>query len=330
MVNKSASKIISEDVIRFLDRHLLDPNPANYAFGFLYMTEGQGLIGKLVNSITDGGVRLTQSEVDDMMCKTFSEGVEERSDPLAALQEQLHHRALAFADLTSAALSDATGFNQQLTEGMEQIATGFDLAAVIRAMREKTAEVERKLAETKNETEKLRVELGTARNDASRDALTGLPNRRWMEAQMRDMLAMSGVITVAFCDIDHFKLINDRFGHAVGDRVLKAVAEVLQQELTPHSVARFGGEEFVALFADLGQTEAFELVEQAREAAARKSYRVRDTDAPLGKVTFSAGIASTSRDVDKVLKDADSAMYEAKKMGRDCTVCYGAKVDGAT
>jgi diguanylate cyclase len=204
---------------------------------------------------------------------------------------------------------------------VEQLTEGFDLGGILRAMIEKTADMERKLNETRDETERLRLDLDAANDDASRDALTTLPNRRAMERKIKTVFEASGHVTIGFCDIDHFKSINDRFGHAVGDRVLKAVAETLSEELAPHSVARFGGEEFVALFADVGEADAFDLVEKARLAVSRKSFRVRESDEPLGKVTFSAGIATSTTDPAQALQDADLALYEAKGGGRNRTVC---------
>lgn len=322
MGKQSSNRKIVTEVIQFLDRHLLDPTPANYAFAFLYITQGNGLLRKMVNDITDGGFRLTQGEVNDMMMDAGGEADALASGAMDELQEQLRRQALTFSDLTTSVLSNTTTFNQNLAEGMEQIAAGFDLANIITAMREKTADVERRLAENKRETEKLRLDLDAARNDASRDGLTNLANRRSMEANMQKAFADCGSITIAFCDIDHFKSINDRFGHAVGDRVLKVVAEILQAELAPYPVARFGGEEFVALFPEVSESGAFELIEKARIAVAAKSFRVRETDAPLGQISFSAGVASTTSAPDQALKDADGALYAAKNGGRNQTVCH--------
>lgn len=322
MSKKSSNRKVAEEVIQFLDQHMLDPTPANYAFAFLYTTQSNGLLRKLVNDITDGGVRLTQGEVNEMMVNSADDMAQVPSDAMDELQSQLRRQALTFSDLTTSALSHTTAFNRDLAEGMEQLASGFDVAEVLNAMREKTMKVERELAENRRETERLRLELDTARNDASLDALTSLANRRCMDAKIREAFEQCGSITLGFCDIDHFKSINDRFGHAVGDRVLKVVAEVLQSELAPYPVARFGGEEFVALFPETTEADAFALVEKARIAIGQRAFRVRDTDQPLGQVTFSAGIAATTCDPQQALKNADSALYEAKNGGRNRTICH--------
>lgn len=318
MNKKRLNRQLLDEVIQFLDSHLLDPTPGNYAFAFLYVTNATGLLHEQVSKITDGGVRLAQSDVDELMGQTSeTSGSSEASE---ALQQELRLQALSFADLTQKALQEAGAFGQELAQGADQLASGFDLGGVLRAMIERTAEMERKLTETRNETERLRLDLDAAKDDASRDALTNLPNRRAMERKIKAVFEASGQVTIAFCDIDHFKSINDRFGHAVGDRVLKAVAETLSEELAPHSVARFGGEEFVGLFSEVSEADAFDLVEKARLAVSRRSFRVRDTDEALGQVTFSAGIATSTTDPSQALGDADAALYEAKGGGRNRTI----------
>lgn len=313
---KSANRKTAEQAIRFLDDHMLDPIPSNYSFAYLYLTGINSTLRKTVDIITCDGVRLTQQDVDDLMGSSAVSA--------AALNDEqdarLRHQALAFAELSSAMLHETGAFNRDLTQGVEDISAGADMLTILRAMVARTAEVERKLAETTRETERLRLDLEAAQDDATRDALTNLPNRRAVDREMQTLLAKGARITVAFCDVDHFKAINDRFGHAVGDRVLKAVAETLQEILHPHIVARFGGEEFVALLGDVDGETAFALVEKAREAIASRSFRVRDTDEFVGQITFSAGISSTLDDPSEALRAADHSLYEAKNSGRNRTV----------
>ena len=121
-------------------------------------------------------------------------------------------------------------------------------------------------------------------------------------------------------DIDLFKDVNDRFGHSVGDRVLKAIADALLQGCAGHLVARYGGEEFVILFADTDLATAATTLDATRQAVAAKRYRLRETDAPLGAVTFSAGIAETEpgASLGSVFGRADALLYRAKNDGRNC------------
>jgi diguanylate cyclase len=249
-----------------------------------------------------------------------AENSDTSNDEADEMKALIRHQLLSVADLTSASLRETSAFGRDLATGVEQAAAGADLITLVRGMIERTAEVERKLAETCMETERLRHDLDAARDDASRDALTNLPNRRAIDGQIKIMLGEKQNLAVAFCDIDHFKAINDRFGHAVGDRVLKSVAETLAQTVDPNTVARYGGEEFVVLFPGMDGQSAFDLIEKARRALSERTLRVRETDELIGMVTFSAGIATTDWDPEAALREADLLLYDAKNNGRNRTV----------
>ena len=317
---KSANRKTAEEAIRFLNKHMLEPIPLNYSFAYLYLTGVSGSLRKAVDEMTDGGFRLGQREVDELMGSTTETAGTNAPGGFDAQQSFLRDQARSFADLTAQTLRDAGAFNRDLSAGAANMADGGDLAAVVHAMIQRTGEIERKLEETCKETEKLRQDLEAARDDASRDGLTNLLNRRTFDAKIAATGEDASRVTVAFCDIDHFKSINDRFGHAVGDRVLKAVANILSESLSPHIVARYGGEEFVALFTDVDVETAYDLIETARETVADKHFRVRGTDDPLGQVSFSAGIATTRTDPKQALLEADQALYEAKNSGRNRTI----------
>jgi diguanylate cyclase len=227
---------------------------------------------------------------------------------------------LSFAELAATAARDTGDFNKDLEESAGKIGGHEELGGVIQSMIARTTAMEKKLAETCKETERLKHDLDVARDDATRDALTNLPNRRAIDRELEKIAEAGKLLSVAFCDIDHFKAINDKYGHAVGDRVLKVVAETLAETLNPHTVGRFGGEEFVVVLPETDAASAFALVEQARTALSQRHFRVRDTDEPIGQVTFSAGIAMTKTDPQGALREADDLLYEAKRTGRNKTV----------
>ncbi|MFC6567005.1 diguanylate cyclase [Actinoplanes utahensis] len=164
--------------------------------------------------------------------------------------------------------------------------------------------------------EQLRNQLATIerlRNDlaeqASRDHLTGLHNRRHLMTNLTGMLASGRALTVALIDIDHFKKVNDGYGHNAGDEVLKRVAQRLAAAAGPGDlVARYGGEEFVIVLDGCGLYEAAARVDE-----------VRRTIAAAVSVTISAGVAEArpGHDVTTLLHTADVALYAAKSAGRD-------------
>ncbi|BFI97213.1 MAG: hypothetical protein RSP_27230 [Rhodanobacter sp.] len=149
------------------------------------------------------------------------------------------------------------------------------------------------------------------------DALTGLANRRALEARMPDICnGRPGTISLLMVDIDHFKEINDRLGHGAGDRALRIVAEQLQTALRPGDfLARFGGEEFVAIL-EAGAEEAMHVAERLRERLERTRFRSQDQ--PV-RVTLSCGVATVQADdtPESVFDRADRALYQAKRAGRN-------------
>lgn len=198
------------------------------------------------------------------------------------------------------------------------------LADLAKAMLERTRQIESDVRRNENEAKALRKSLAKARRDADVDHLTGLPNRRAFEALLdkhyEEARAAGEPLTVAFCDIDHFKRVNDAHGHDTGDRVIKAIGEALAN-ISGQSchVARHGGEEFVMLFRGKTTDQALVALDDAREAMAQRRFVNRDTEQAIGTVTFSGGLADVYAFANSrtALKAADGALYKAKEAGRN-------------
>ena len=202
------------------------------------------------------------------------------------------------------------------------------LMTLTRTMIDRTIEADRRIRDMGSEMATLRNHLSEARAVATRDPLTALDNRRAIETLLDTAItAVSAMpptgdttLVVAYCDIDHFKAINDRLGHDVGDRVLKLVARILEEGVGQNGRAgRYGGEEFLLLFDGVSLAEAEERVDAVRRELAARILRVRDTGEPIGNVTFSAGLCAwiegDARET--LLRRADRALYRAKAMGRN-------------
>jgi diguanylate cyclase (GGDEF)-like protein len=160
------------------------------------------------------------------------------------------------------------------------------------------------------------------------DSLTGLANRRAFlsdaEALVDARLSRSEPLAVLVADLDRFKMINDRFGHAVGDQVLKAFATAVRRGIGAHDLAgRLGGEEFAILLPDAREDAAIELAERIRHAFAQAASEIGGH--PVNG-TVSIGVAAVrigTHDLLGLLDRADSALYQAKKAGRDRVVAFG-------
>jgi len=181
------------------------------------------------------------------------------------------------------------------------------------------------------------IVISTSHWLAYRDELTGLPARR---ALQEHLLKLSGRFSVAMADVDHFKRFNDRYGHDVGDQVLKMVASRLAKAGGGGKAFRYGGEEFTLIFSGKTAEEATPHLEVIREAIAESEFTVRGKGRPKRKpkqntshkgrrsgsqpkrvrVTISMGVADSSQmetSPDDVIKVADKALYRAKRGGRN-------------
>jgi diguanylate cyclase (GGDEF)-like protein len=186
-----------------------------------------------------------------------------------------------------------------------------------RRVAERTAELERR-------SQELAVAHGRMEDLAMHDPLTGLLNRRsayaCAEQELQRARRTGRHVAVALLDVDHFKAINDEFGHGVGDEALRAVAERAQGALRAHDrLGRWGGEEFLAVLSEAGPGEAERVGERLREAIGHVPLELEDgRNIPI---SVSVGIAVSAPEVDgpveALVKRADEALYVAKREGRN-------------
>jgi diguanylate cyclase len=252
------------------------------------------------------------------------------SELIAAARQRLDG-AVQMVDRSA---DEAADYSRALSAGAEAIDaqqlprdTVEALLDVTRQMIERTESAEHRLRSTNGELRALQRELSVAQESAERDPLTGLLNRRALEQALTRAVEMArrtdAALSVAFCDIDHFKRLNDVHGHAVGDRVLRLVGDCLAADADEQTfVGRQGGEEFVVLFEGLPVIQAAARIDAIRDSLSQRMLRSRSDGTPIGRVTFSAGVAALAagEDGEGLLRRADEALYRAKADGRNQVV----------
>lgn len=198
----------------------------------------------------------------------------------------------------------------------------------LRRAREQLQRYGRQLEETNRELESRNDQLNEAIDQlhtaAMTDLLTGLRNRRHMTMRIQQEVVRFNrsrrVFSLILADIDHFKQVNDRYGHACGDEVLRNVAEVLRQGLREQDdVARWGGEEFLLLLPETDVDGALLVAEKLRAQVELATMRCQTQDI---RVTLTFGVTSYNgtANMDGTIREADNALYLGKKRGRNCVV----------
>jgi len=318
-----------EDIGDFLFAHDLDLTPLNFGVAHDYLTGSHIGVEKAVKAVLAERGKITNGWVENVAAEQRNDEV--TPEALALMLDKVEENLSQFTGLMTESRNSAKDYGAALQEEVKGLSAGADnqpvlarLVALTRSMVEKTRQVESQLRNNQKQTQLLKSNLESARRAAEHDHLTGLPNRRAFEGVLRDELKLAQnqgePLAVAFCDIDHFKLINDAHGHDTGDRVLKFVAGLLSKASNDQChVARHGGEEFVMLFRGKTAAEACEAVDSVRQDLSTRSLVNRANGERMERVSFSAGVANVLayEDPRAALKAADRALYLAKEHGRN-------------
>jgi len=317
-----------DEVARFLTAHQLEVSAATLTIAWNYLTGADSQLVRAIDRQVQARKVVTLEWLDEEL------GRQGRADEMAALADLMQRLENSIDEFgkTSRDAHTATSEYHTALEGhvneLEQVTRAgeviSDLANIAKVMLRRTRDIEKQMLRSEAQTRALRRRLDEARRTAEEDHLTGLPNRRAFEAvfeeQFRQARAATEPLCLAFCDIDHFKKINDEHGHEAGDRVLKLVADAFARISGDHChVARHGGEEFVLLLRGETLKQARVQLDHLREQLASRRLVNRANDKPFGQVTFSAGIADVFAcgDPRTALRAADMALYRAKQEGRN-------------
>lgn len=171
-------------------------------------------------------------------------------------------------------------------------------------------------------------DLAVLKQESITDALTGLRNRRYFDQRISEEVARSTryklPLTLMLIDVDHFKKINDTYGHTVGDEVLQTLSKIIQNVVRDSDiVARYGGEEIVIITPNTTKEEAAILAERLREKVEQTKVATIATTQEVVQVTISIGLCSLSpiiTDKEALLEESDQSLYLAKKHGRNRVV----------
>lgn len=328
--NKQQSATLLRLSLPLMVRQNAAYHPVSYALWYEHLA---GLNPKLSAALT---ARLAANDPlsEDDAYRLYSEHISDRDAAvLRTLQDRLH--ALldeSVQDVNS--IREGTGHFTQtlkkssfdLTEEVSRVTVREVIARLLSAaisMESANKELSEKLEVRTKEIVSLTEQLDQAQTEALIDPLCGIKNRRGFEhmAQaLRDSQNGLEGASLILLDVDHFKRVNDSFGHLFGDKVLRCLAQALQDNVKGRDVvARIGGEEFVLLLPQTPLAGAQVVAERIRIAVEQSRIYSESTNQTVGSVTISLGLALGERDesVDELLARADAALYSAKRSGRN-------------
>lgn len=217
---------------------------------------------------------------------------------------------------------------QQRLSGLSEVDQVRLIVALLLAenqrMQRSSVEYKKRIEDCTREIETLRVSLSWAEEEALTDPLTGIGNRRKFDVVLAEAIRASedgrSPLSLIICDIDHFKAVNDAFGHRIGDEVIKTFARMLVTSVRDaDTVTRYGGEEFAIILPGTDEAAAASIAERMRVQLEIKKLTIRQTKREVGRLTASFGVAERRQDdgVEALVHRTDGQLYKAKAAGRN-------------
>lgn len=328
-IEKSAATF----AIKKMELHSIPPSPDNYTVWYHYALGKNEALKVEIDMMIGQNMPFTNVACTSLYQRFFGTEKSNKMAGEAAInaQQMLKDVLKAVNDFSG----ETQNYNKDLGNYIDNISKDYgatDVQGVIKDLIDHTVNLKKssehmthKLEESRTEIEKLRHNLQQVTQEAEKDALTGLYNRRAFERMLAEHMATAQDQKADLClimlDVDHFKKFNDTYGHLLGDEVLKIVSRTLTDTLKGRDVvARFGGEEFVVVLPSTPLDGALRVADAIRLSIANKELKRKDTGQNFGQITVSLGVSTYRRGVDdipKLIKRADEALYESKKLGRN-------------
>ena len=281
--------------------------------------------------MTRGGAKLDEAATADLFHRYIADFDEQLSQRLSSGFDRV------MAEMEQSAVHAelrADSFGKELAQWSSTLAseeTSADVSADIgkliactREMQGAIATLKESLDNSLKEIQTLRLEVDQAREEALTDGLTGLANHRGFDLALESCLAAvaspAQAPSLLMIDIDHFKNVNDHYGHLFGDKVIRSIAHILKANVKgKDTAARYGGEEFVVLLPETTLGDACRVAEKIRLTIAASRVRRADNRQEIGQITVSLGVAGycAGESALRFVERGDIALYTAKNQGRN-------------
>ncbi|MGA9954464.1 MAG: GGDEF domain-containing protein [Bradyrhizobium sp.] len=313
-----------------MSQHGVPPTPDNFSVWFYYVMGGSLTLKKTVD-ILIANKRKFDAAINRDLYHTY---VNPHSSTSGDFPEQLHGVIASAQEFLATAISDNREQMENLGEVKSECQAAVDPRPIIEKLVKelstattRSSALEANFLQTTKDLDQIKDSLKEAEQHSNTDALTGLANRRSLDAFLRaeQITAMEAgtPLSILLIDIDHFKQFNDGFGHQVGDQVIRLVAKVVQENVRECDLAaRYGGEELMAILPGAALDTCFEVAERIRRRICEARLTRRTTGEEISSVTVSIGVAQfrMAESADGMIDRCDRALYQAKRAGRNRTI----------
>lgn len=306
-------------------------HPVSYAVWYEVVAGINPRLKAAVEERLKKGERLDEETTDALFRQFIAEIDEEEAERISASFERIMSDMAASTTQADTQASEFSSHLENWSEALSKQGCSSSLGAEISSLLDETRDMQSavshlqaRLYASNEEIEALKQEVVRAREEAISDALTGLANRKGLDDELARCLSQALETdthpSLMIADIDLFKRVNDTYGHLFGDKVIRAVAHVIRQNVKGKDTAsRYGGEEFVVLLPDTPPEGAAKVAETIRNAVENSRIKNAENGDIIGKVTLSFGVTSfrPGDTASSLIERADKALYQSKQNGRN-------------
>lgn len=313
-------------VLAKMSQHPASFTPFCYAVWYEYLANiNPDLIAK-INQLIASNTPIDDNQIDDLFSSHISHFEEDAEKILHTSVKEILEKVLESTNITHNATLD---YAKELSKSEKDItnATENTIKSIIQNLKVHTSQVSSKvnhlateLEQSQKEVFNLQKELEKARVESLIDPLTGLLNRRGFSFELSKIITKDINASIIILDIDHFKKINDTYGHLTGDNAIRSIAETIKTKIHNSAIAaRIGGEEFAILLPNTPANTAGTVAERLRIFIKEKTIKKYGDDSKDISFTSSFGVTQLIKNEDELsfINRADNALYSSKETGRD-------------
>ncbi|MEP4889294.1 MAG: GGDEF domain-containing protein [Aliiglaciecola sp.] len=329
------SFVILKQTVPLLVKHKIPAVPTNYALWYTYVSNDSPELNEQLDAAVESDSPISELKAKDLYRNFVSDekvNVWELRQSLEGMMLELSQslkdtksETQDYKNLMDSCIDDLSKVEKEGWSVEEVLGLVRNMVKESQVIRQSTISFNGALASAEKEIARLKSQLQASQQEALYDALTGLCNRRYFDSEINTKLDLDKCC-LALIDIDHFKKINDNYGHQMGDLVLKAVAKKIQSCCREQAQAfRYGGEEFAVIMPGVEQSRARQMADVMRRQIEKINVKDRRTGESLGDITVSIGVAQLESNEDSAhfIERADKLMYEAKRLGRNRVMPMG-------